>query len=849
MDMNSKHAVWKWLLLAIITVFSVYVVMPPEKKIRLGLDLQGGVSFTVQIDKDKLHADFAAADPKLDAEALATKVDAAMKDADERILEVLRNRIDGLGTSEPLIMAGADHRILIQIPGTNEWEFAAAEESLKKAAFLEFRLVHKNNQKLVDALFTEGRKPRGYEIVDVAGRNYYQRTEAFRTVVKDPGYDREMSTFHTPDPLYEFLLEETRMKNGQTLYFPHFVLRKVEMTGNTIERADINRDPMTGAMHVGLSFSSRGKTEFARLTARYAPNGPGNLDSTVGRQLAIVLDGTLYSAPVINEPIPSGRASISGSFTARDAAILRNTLNAGALPAPVKIIEKRAVGPTLGSDAINSGVKAAVIGTLAVILFMGMYYLYCGLIANVALLANLVLMPAGMIIAGGLLSVFVRDSGISNSVLQLPVLTLPGIAGIVLSIGMAVDANVLIYERMREEFRLGKTVRAAVAAGYDRAFLAILDSNLTTLLTGVILFIFGSGPIRGFAVTLSAGLIVSMYTALVLTRMVFDATVSETRVKPFRMLKLIGETSYDFLAKRKPAMLASLAVIVISWGCFAGRVARDKNAVLGVDFTGGASVTLSYGKQADLGKVRKALADAGIPDAAVQYQKSLESGAGVLEIKSSYTEIAGAPTSKRVQLALDESMPDMQFKVIGEEMIGPAVGKDLRNGAIKAIIISLIGMIIYITVRFQFGFALGAIAALAHDVLVTFGIFTLLGRQVNLTTVAALLTIVGYSINDTIVIFDRIREDMRLDQRSSFIDVINRAMNQTLSRTLLTTFVTMLAVFSLLIFGGGSIRDFALTMIIGMIAGTYSTLFIATPVMVAWYKGRRPGFAADGKKA
>ena len=467
--MNSKYAVWKWLLLAIITVFSVYVVMPPEKKIRLGLDLQGGVSFTVQIDKDKLHSDFAAADPKLDAEALATKVDAAMKDADERILEVLRNRIDGLGTSEPLIMAGANHRILIQIPGTNEWEFAAAEESLKKAAFLEFRLVHKNNQKLVDALFTEGRKPRGYEIVDVAGRNYYQRTEAFRTVVKDPGYDRELSTFHTPDPLYEFLLEETRMKNGQTLYFPHFVLRKVEMTGNTIERADINRDPMTGAMHVGLSFSSRGKTEFARLTARYAPNGPGNLDSTVGRQLAIVLDGTLYSAPVINEPIPSGRASISGSFTARDAAILRNTLNAGALPAPVKIIEKQTVGPTLGSDAISSGVKAAVIGTIAVLIFMGMYYLYCGLVANIALLANVVFMPAGMIIAGGLFSVFVRDAGISNSAIQLPVLTLPGIAGIVLSIGMAVDANVLIYERMREEFRLGKTVRAAVAAGYDRA--------------------------------------------------------------------------------------------------------------------------------------------------------------------------------------------------------------------------------------------------------------------------------------------------------------------------------------------------------------------------------------------
>ena len=847
--MSSKHAVWKWLILAIVTVFSIYVVTPPREKIRLGLDLQGGVSFTVQIDEAQLREDIAEADPKLDADMIDAKVGDAMKDADDRILEVLRNRIDGLGTSEPLIMAGKDHRILIQIPGTNEAEFAAAEQSVKSAAFLEFRLVHKKNQQLVEALFSEGRKPRGYEIVDVAGRRYYQRTEEFRTVTKERGYLRELGTFRAPDPLYEFMLEETRLKNGQTVYAPHYVLRKVEMTGDKIDRADIERDPMTGEMRVGLSFASRGKTEFARITARYAPKGPGNRDSDVGRQLAIVLDGTLYSAPVIREAIPNGRATISGSFTARDAAILRNTLNAGALPAPVKIIEKRMVGPTLGSDAINSGMNAAVIGTLAVCLFMLLYYMYCGLIANVALLANFVLLPAGMIIAGGLLSVFVRDAGISNSMIQLPVLTLPGIAGIVLTIGMSVDANVLIYERIREEFRIGKSARAAVAAGYDRAFLAILDSNLTTLLTGIILFIFGSGPIRGFAVTLSAGLLVSMYTALVVTRMVFDATVSETRVKPYRMLQLIKATSYDFLARRKPAMLASLVVIVITWGLFAGRVARDHNAVLGVDFTGGASITLSYVDKADLGELRRVLNDAGISDVAVQYQKSLESGEGVLEVKSSFEEIAGVPMVKRVQLALDEAMPDKQFTVIGDELIGPAVGKDLRDDAIKAIVIALIGMIVYITVRFQFGFAIGAIVAVAHDVLVTFGIFTLLGRQVNLTTVAALLTIVGYSINDTIVIFDRIREDMRLDQRASFVELVNRAMNQTLSRTLLTTFTTLLAVGALLIFGGGSIRDFALTMIIGMIAGTYSTLFIATPVMVAWYKGRRPGFGADGKKA
>ncbi len=846
--MSSKHAVWKWLILAIITVFSIWVVTPPKEKIRLGLDLQGGVSFTVQIDEAKLREDLAAGDAKLDTEAVDAKVREAMKDADDRVLEVLRNRIDGLGTSEPLIMAGKDHRILIQIPGTNEWEFAAAEQSIKSAAFLEFRLVHRNSQQLVDTLFTEGRAPRGYVGVDMDGRRVFQRTEEYRSVVKEPGYARALGTFRAPDPLYEFMLEETRLKNGQTVYTPHYVLRKAEMTGDKLDRAELERDPMTGEMRVGIAFSGLGKTEFARVTARHAPRGSGNRDSDIGRQLAIVLDGTLYSAPVIREAIPNGRATISGSFTARDAAILRNTLNAGALPAPVKIIEKRMVGPTLGSDAIRSGVRAAVIGAVAVCIFMLIYYMYCGLIANVALLSNFLLLPAGMVVAAGMLSVFVRDAGISTGMAQLPVLTLPGIAGIVLTIGMSVDANVLIYERIREEFRLGKSARAAIAAGYDRAFLAILDSNLTTLLTGIILFIFGSGPIRGFAVTLSAGLIISMYTALVVTRMVFDCTVPENRVKPYRMLQVIGATSYDFLAKRKPAMMASLAIIIITWGLFAGRVARDKNAVLGVDFTGGASVTLAYANKADLGELRKALNDAGIADAAVQYQSSLESGEGVLEVKSSFPEIGGVSMAKRVQLTLDEAMPANQFKVIGDEMIGPAVGKDLRNDAIKAIIFALIGMIIYITVRFQFGFALGGIVALAHDVLVTFGIFTLLGRQVNLTTVAALLTIVGYSINDTIVIFDRIREDMKLDQRSSFIDIINRAMNQTLSRTLLTTFTTLLAVGSLLIFGGGSIRDFALTMIIGMIAGTYSTLFIATPVMVAWYKGRRPGFGSDGKK-
>jgi preprotein translocase SecF subunit len=273
---------------------------------------------------------------------------------------------------------------------------------------------------------------------------------------------------------------------------------------------------------------------------------------------------------------------------------------------------------------------------------------------------------------------------------------------------------------------------------------------------------------------------------------------------------------------------------------FAVKVNRDRNAVLGVDFTGGAAITLSYAEKVDLATVRKALQDGGISDAGVQYQSTLDNTEGTLLVKSSFDTINGESVAKLTQKALDDAMPEKQFKVIGDESIGPAVGRDLRRDAVRALIISFIGIVIYITLRFQFGFALGAIIALIHDVLITFGIFILLGRQVNLTTVAALLTIVGYSINDTIVTFDRIRETMLLDQRSSFKDIANRAINQTLSRILLTTLTTMLAVFALLIFGGGAIRDFALALMIGMVFGTYSSLFIATPLTIAWYRGRRP---------
>lgn len=843
----DKNVVWKWLILALVTVFSFVVVLPPKEKIRLGLDLQGGSSFTVQIDQDKLRSDFRAADPTLTEEDVTRKIADVMRDADPRVLEVLRNRIDTLGVNEPVIAAGKDHRILIQIPGTNEQQFVAAEKSIQSAAFLEFRLVHKDNQRLTDQMLDAGRAPEGYTIVDISGRKYYQRTKEYETISKGAEYIRMLGLYQVPDPAYAFMLQRETMKNNAVVYIPCFVRRKAEMTGETLKNADVERDTISGSVQVMLAFKPKGAIEFGKVTSWYAPRGQRNQNSETGRQLAIVLDGTLYSAPVIKTPIMNGKAVISGDFSWPEAVTLRNILNAGSLPAPVKIIEKRMVGSTLGKDAIDSGIRAAIIGSLATFAFMLIYYTYCGLIANIALLLNIILMPAGMILAAGILGVFISDTGIARGLAQLPVLTMPGIAGIVLSIGMAVDANVLIFERMREEFMQGKSARAAVAAGYDRAFLAIFDSNLTTLLTGAILFVFGSGAIRGFAITLSAGIIISMFTALVVTRLIFDLTVSETRTKPYRMLRLIGETSIDFLAKRKVALGISAVIIVVTLSLFAIKLVRTPTQALAVDFTGGTAVTLSYVTTAPIEQVRTAVNAAGVTDAGVQYQRNLDGSGGVLEIKSGMTKVAGTAVADAVGQALNKDLPASGFKVVGSEEIGPQIGREIKRDAMWAMILAMVGMVIYITLRFEFGFSLGAIVALLHDVLITVGVYTLMGRQINLTIVAALLTIVGYSVNDTIVIFDRIREDLKLDQRRSFTEIANLAINQTLARTLLTSGVTMLSVLALFIFGGGAINDFALAMLIGMLAGVYSTVFIATPVALAWYGGRRPGFAAVKK--
>ena len=855
--MKDKYTPIKWLIFAALVTASIVFVTPIKNKVRLGLDLAGGTSFTVQIDREQLRADLEAAnesetDPakKLSDEQITQKVEDTMVSADDRTIEVIRNRIDGLGVNEPVIVPGKDHRIIIEIPGADEAQRESAEKSIKSAAYLQFRLVSPRSDRIVDELFSNNRAPEGFVITDVNGRKYYNRTPKYDELLRDPGYKRRLARFAVPDVGLEFMLEPKKLENGTTVYSPYYVRTKEEMNGNELESASVATDPMSGKINVSLSFTSEGARQFKAITSDYCPNGRRNKGNNMGRQLAIVLDNTLYSAPVINEPIPAGRASISGDFSNAEAYLLSNILNAGSLPAPIEILEKRTIDASLGKDAIRSGIHASIIGGTLVILFMFIYYGFLGVVADIALALNIVLLPLGMILVSGFFGAIGANDAVSaaRGGLQLPVLTMPGIAGIVLTIGMAVDANVLIYERIREEFKQGKSVGAAVSAGYDRAFYAIFDSNITTILTGCILFAFGSGPIRGFAITLTAGIIVSMYTALVITRLIIKLCTRAESVKPFKMLNWFHFEKINFMSKSRLAITVSVAIIVLTVGLFAFRCATAPRNVMSIDFTGGTLMSFSFDKAPDIANIRAALKGGGIDDAIIQTKTDPE-GRDSFEIKSGYEVVNnGQNIATAMTETLKKAFPDSGVKVITQDTIGSQVGSDLKLAAVKAVVFALIGMIIYITIRFQFGFALGAIVALAHDVLVTLGIYTLCGRQISITAIACFLTIVGYSVNDTIVIFDRIREQMRLDQHSDFTTLMNKSLNQTFSRTILTSLTTLLAVIALFVFGGGAINDFALCMLIGVLTGTYSSLFIATSVTKAWYKGKRPDRLAAKKK-
>lgn len=814
----DKKNIWKWLILIGLTAWSLAIVYPLSEKVKLGLDLQGGTRFVLQVDTSELDSD-------------------ASRDAQSRALEVIRNRVDAMGVSEPVIYTEPGNRIIVEIPGLKTEDRERAIKNIQSAAFLEFRMVHPDNDRLTDELMSKGAAPEGYRIITVDEPRQGGGAEAVKYLKRDKSKDapgtteadvrKRLAAFKAPAG-YELMLQRAR-HHEQDLFLPNFVSKRRELTGESIANAAIDYD-MVQRPVVSMRFDSAGSRRFANLTADYAPGGAKNPGNT-RRQLAIILDGTLYSAPTIREAIHGGQAQIEGSFSIKEAQDLSLVLRAGALPAPVKLLEERTVDPTLGKDSIDSGKRATLIGGAAVMLFMLAYYLLAGAVANVALLMNVLLLPVGLIITGGFFSMM-ANSGMSAGGVELPTLTLPGIAGIALTIGMAVDANVLIYERMREEQRAGKRFKFVIDAGYNKAFSAIFDANLTTLISAIILFWVGTGPVRGYAVTLSAGVLVSMYTALVITRMVFDL-LAKTDIQHLKMLEVVRETKIDFLKISK--FFASLSVLVIL--AVSVIFVQKGKANFGVDFLGGTSITLQFAEKVPMEQVRNTLEAAGI-NASIQYQKAslVESEGAVaeyLEIKTDYD------SGKKAADTLLAAYANQGFRVLKEDSVGPQIGKELQGKALMATGLALLAIIIYVSFRFEFPFAAGAVVALFHDVIVAVGVFCLMGGQLSVSMLAAVLTIIGYSVNDTIVIFDRVRENLKLYPGKPFAEMANLSLNQCLGRTLLTSFATMLSVVALLVFGGGSIYDFALVLFIGMISGVYSTIYVATPVVMFWHRTKK----------
>jgi SecD/SecF fusion protein len=727
-------------------------------KIKLGLDLQGGTSFLVEMDTNAL----ANAEDNNGTNHIAPDVSGALSQA----VEVLRKRVDAFGVAEPVIQPAGGNRILIQLPGLSQSVKESAREQIQKKAYLEFRMVKADSDQIL------------------------KNSEPI-----PPGY---------------VLLKRVETQLNGTPQISEFVVKKKAengLSGDIIQNAYVSRDSF-GNPEIDFVLTKDGGMKFGEVTK-----------NNIGQRLAIVLDGELQTAPNIQGAIETGNGQITGHFTDQEAFGLANVLR-NPLRAPLKIVSSEDVDPTLGKDSIRSGILASVYAIIFVSLFMLVYYRIAGLAANVALVINVIILMGVMCSIG-------------------TTLTLPGIAGVVLTIGMAVDANVLIYERLREELAKGKSLRGAIAAGYARAFGTIFDSHVTTLISSVILIFMGTGEIKGFGVTLTIGIAASLFTSLVVTRLIFNFMLDRNILTSLYMMHLIKSAKVNFMKLATPLFILTWTVIVLSLAF--GIFARGEK-LFGVDFLGGDSTTFNYSQEVGVDQLRAALTAGGEKDSTIQYQKDALGGAKTLRVT---TSIGSADKVKQI---LAEKFPEAKFNHPSTTTVGAVVGKEIQRSAIIASLLSLFGILIYVSFRYEFSFAVAAVVAVIHDVLLTIGVYCIAnatsGREFNATVVAAVLTIIGFSINDKIVIFDRIREDLKLGMRGSFKEIINQALNQTLSRTIITSGTVFLATLSLYVFGGGVINDFAFTFLVGIITGTYSSIYIASAIVLWWHKGERPTIGA-----
>ena len=603
---------------------------------------------------------------------------------------------------------------------------------------------------------------------------------------------------------YEVLAEEmTDRKTGEIYERRLFVKSIPEATGEIVDKAFVSQTP-NGGYQVNLNMTDEGADILKAVT-----------EKLIEKPLAIVLDGKLYSAPTVNDVL-SKRAQITGNYSQREAIDLANVLN-NPLSVELRVDQIYEVQPTLAEGTRESSINAAKWGAILVVVFMIFYYFLGGLVAVISSAVNII------IVLGVLASLDAT-------------LTLPGVAALVLTLGMGVDANILIFERIREELSAGKSLKNAVSSAFSKVTSTIVDANLTTLITAFILYGLGSGPVKGFGLTLAIGIVGSIFCALVVTRFMVDFLVYRTGITNVLGLDISSVSKFKFFRYRKWAFATSWLLVL------AGLVSVvvHHNNILGIDFTGGDEMTVAYKQRIDMGELQKFIKALNLGEVNPVYQNLIGEDREVLKMQTRFDQ------SRAVLNALQEAFPEAGLTEVGVTQIGASVSGDIQFNAILSVLAALLGIMLYVALRFEIGYGVGALVATLHDVLMTIGIFVLCGQfglfvsgQFTAPMIAAILMIVGYSINDTIVVFDRIREELDMNPKTDLQSIINLAINRVLSRSLLTSFTTLLAALSLYIFGAGIINDFSFVFIVGIVTGTFSSIFIASPVFYWWHKGSR----------
>ncbi|PDS41981.1 protein translocase subunit SecDF [Rhizobium anhuiense] len=664
-------------------------------------------------------------------------ISANVDNAVQQSLEVIRQRVDQVGVSEPTIQRIGANRVLVQLPGAQDP--SRLRELLGSTAKMSFHMLAPNNQ-------------------------------------PGPGV--------------------TMLKDDEGRSYP--VLDRVEISGDRLSDARVSFDPNTHEPIVSFRFDSAGANRFADITRQ-----------NVGNPFAIVLDDKVLSAPVIREPITGGSGQISGNFSADSATTLAAMLRAGALPAKLTVIEERTVGADLGADAIKMGIYSGIVGFALVALFIFILYGTWGVLANVALLIHTILTFSALTLVGA-------------------TLTLPGIAGVVLGIGLAVDANVLINERIREETRKGKSAFAAIDTGFRRAYSTIIDGNMTALIAAAILFYFGSGPVRGFAVTMALGLIISMFTSVAFVRVAMIEITRRQRLKVLNIRPLIPFSPYDkhiqFMKARFFGVTVSALLSIASVVLFI-----HPGLNYGVDFRGGIQMSVRTSAPADLGTFREGLNSLGLGEISLQ---SFGDNNSILVRAQRQEGGEEAQTAAVTKLKAEVIKLDPKATVEGTDVIGPKVSGELAWAGILSVVIASFAMLIYIWVRFEWPFAVGAIVTLVLDVTKAIGFFAITGLDFNLTAIAAILTLVGYSVNDKVVVYDRMRENMRLYKSMPLREIIDKSINETLARSLYTNATAFLALVPMAIWGGSAVSSFAIPMVFGILVAGASSIFIAAPILL-----------------